>query len=82
MLLDPSKWLSQFMQLTDMRWDFKLFVLVLGLGYILLAWVSENFMFPRLAKILGHVQTWVTRKPKQRKTYKLVLEQMQIQSLQ
>jgi cation-transporting ATPase 13A2 len=59
-----------------MKWDFKLFILVLGAGYISLAWISENFLFPRLAKLLGHLQTWVTRRPKERKIYKLVVEQM------
>jgi cation-transporting P-type ATPase 13A2 len=76
MLFDPSDSLAKFMQLTKMSWDFRSFILVLGVGYIALAWTSENFVLPRLAKYLGILKTSITRKPKQRKAYKLVLEQM------
>jgi cation-transporting ATPase 13A2 len=76
MLFDPSKWLAKFMQLTPMSWDFKSFILVLGIGYIALAWIAENYLLPRLAKYLGFLKTSITRKPKQRKAYKLVLEQI------
>lgn len=76
MLLDPSKWMSSFMQLTDMRWDFKIFILTLGAGYIVLAWSLENYILPRLAKVLGILQTMVSRTPKEKKKYKAVLEQM------
>lgn len=82
MLVDPSKSVSDFMQLTPMQWDFKLFILALGVGYISLSWASENFLFPRLAKAIGVLQTWITKKPKERKKYKLVLEEMQMLSLQ
>jgi len=76
MLLDPSKWMSSFMQLTDMQWDFKVFILTLGVGYIALAWSLENYILPRLAKLIGFLQTKATRSPKQKKKYKAVLEQM------
>ena len=76
MLLDPSKWLAEFMQLTYMSWDFKLFILILGAGYIVSAWVAENYILPRLGKYIGVLQILVTGTPKRRKTYKLVLEQM------
>jgi cation-transporting ATPase 13A2 len=76
MLFDPSPGLVKFMQLTPMDWDFKSFILILGVGYIALAWMSENHLFPRLAKYLGMLNTKITGKPKQRKAYKLVLEQM------
>lgn len=78
MLFDPSPGLASFMQITPMSWDFKTFILVLGMGYIAIAWVSENYVFPRLAKFLGILSTTVTGKPKQRKAYKLVLEQMRL----
>jgi cation-transporting P-type ATPase 13A2 len=76
MLFDPSESVAKFMQLTKMSWDFRSFVLVLGIGYIALAWTSENYLLPRLAKYLGKLKTAVTRKPKQRKAYKVVLEEM------
>lgn len=65
------------MQLTKMTWDFKMFILVLGIGYISVAWTSENYILPRLAKSLGALKTKISQKPKDRKKYKLVLEQMQ-----
>jgi cation-transporting ATPase 13A2 len=77
MLFDPSEWLADFMELTKMSWDFKCFILALGLGYIALAWTSEHYIFPRFAKYIGVLKTWVSRTPKERKAYKTVLEQMQ-----
>ena len=76
MLFDPSESVVNSMQLTKMSWDFRSFILVLGIGYIALAWTSENYFLQRLAKYLGKLKTAVTRKPKQRKAYKTVLEDM------
>ncbi len=76
MLFDPAKAFANFMQLTSMSWDFKSFILLLGVGYITLAWTSENYVFPRLAKYLGLLKISITGKPKQSKQYKLVLEQI------
>jgi len=53
MLLDPSKWLAQFMQLTEMTIDFRIFILILGIGYFGLAWSAEKYVLPRVAKVLG-----------------------------
>lgn len=64
------------MQLTPMSWDFKTFILVLGVGYIAIAWMSEQYLLLRLAKYIGIWKTSITRKPKQRKQYKLVQEEM------
>lgn len=76
MLFDPSKWVAQFMQLTWMSPDFRSFILVLGIGYIAISWTSEQYLLPRFAKYIGMLKTSITRKPKQRKQYKLVLEEM------
>jgi cation-transporting P-type ATPase 13A2 len=76
MLFDPSESVATFMQLTKMSWDFRSFILVLGIGYIALAWTSENYLLPRLARYLGKLKIVVTRRPKQRKAYKIVLEEM------
>ena len=76
MLVDPSTWLANFMQLTKMNADFKAFILALGIGYIGLAWTSEHYIFPRLAKNIGIMKAYVSRKPKERKVYKTVLEHM------
>lgn len=76
MLFDPSEWLSSFMQLTDMSWDFKTFILALGFGYVAVAWTSEHYLLPRLARYLGSLKTRVTRRPKKRKEYKVIFEAM------
>jgi len=77
MLFDPSDWLANFMQLTKMTWDFKTFILILGIGYISVAWTSENYILPRLGKYLGVLKEKISKLPKERKKYKLVLEEMQ-----
>lgn len=82
MLFDPSAWLMDFMQLTDMTWDFRTFILVLGIGYISVAWASENYALPRLAKWLGVFKEKVLKQKKIRKTYKLVAEDMRMLALQ
>ena len=76
MLFDPSEGLTNFMQLTYMTWDFKTFILTLGIGYIALAWMSENYVFPRLSKYIGIFKSKVLGKVKKRKQYKVVLEEM------
>jgi cation-transporting ATPase 13A3/4/5 len=76
LLFDPSKGVAKFMQLTPMSWDFRSFILILGIGYIAIAWISEQYLFPRLARYIEMLKTFITGKPKQRKQYKLVLEQM------
>jgi cation-transporting ATPase 13A2 len=76
MLVDPSPSLAKFMQLTKMGTDFKAFILLLGIGYIALAWTSEHYIFPRLAKYIGILKACITGKPKERKMYKTVLEDM------
>ena len=78
MLLDPAVWLASFMQLTHMTVDFRLFVLVLGCGYFLLAWIGEKYVLPRLVKILGLAKEGLGRFPKQRKAYKVIQEKMRI----
>ncbi|TAQ90389.1 hypothetical protein B7494_g1281 [Chlorociboria aeruginascens] len=76
MVFDPSKWLASFMQLTEMSWDFRSFILLLGASYFALAWAAENYLLPRLAKYLGFLKIFLTKMPKQRKAYKIIMEQM------
>ncbi|KAI9746524.1 MAG: hypothetical protein M1818_000237 [Claussenomyces sp. TS43310] len=78
MLFDPAKWLAKFMQLTEMAPDFKIFILLLGIGYFLLAWLAEKYALPRLAKVIGKGVQKVRKTPKQRKTYKVVQERMRV----
>ena len=77
MLFDPADWLYRFMELTYMTWDFRVFILVLGIGYFFIAWVGEQYIFPRLAKYLGLLRQKMGKK-KERKQYKLIQERMRI----
>jgi cation-transporting ATPase 13A2 len=76
MLFDPAVWLAKFMQLTNMTPDFRVFLLVLGMGYFALAWASEKYVLPKLAKLIGKVVEKVRSTPKQRKQYKIIQEKL------
>jgi cation-transporting ATPase 13A2 len=75
LLLDPAHWLSDFMELTFMSFDFKIFILVLSAIGFALSYLSELFVFPQLAGLIGRVRARMGRK-KKRKEYKIVLEGM------
>lgn len=78
MIVAPAKWVQRWMQLTKTSSDFKLFMIVLGVLYFVIAWSAEKFIFPRLARWVGEVQEAVLRRPKQRKIHKLIQEQMRL----
>lgn len=79
MLFDPGAWLANLMQLTDMSVDFKVFVLLLGLGGLACAWTAERRVFLLLARLLGklHDKLWPHRRKKQ-KEYKRLLKEMRM----
>ena len=75
LLFDPAKWLYKMMELTYMSWDFKLFVLGLGMGGFAIAYMSERFFFPNLARSIGKFKVWLRPKwRKKRKQYKVIQE--------
>lgn len=78
MLFDPAKWVMDQMELTDMDIPFKGFILVLGLGNFVMAWVGEKYVFPWVAREIGRVKEKVGggRWKKQRKAYKQISEGM------
>ncbi|KAK6219620.1 ATPase [Colletotrichum tabaci] len=59
-------------------WDFKIFMIMLGGVYLATAWTSEKYIFQKLARVAGHFKERVLKKPKQRKEYKIILENMQM----
>lgn len=77
MLLDPTEWLSKFMDLTEMSLDFELMLLALaGIGFAI-AYVAERRIFPVMAKLIGRLKkTFRPSHQKSRKRYKLILEEM------
>jgi cation-transporting ATPase 13A3/4/5 len=76
MVASPPGWLSSFMQLTYLSWDFKLFIVGLGVFYLILAWAGEHWAFQPLARLIGRTKQAVLKQPKKRKEYKLIQEQM------
>lgn len=66
------------MQLTYLSVGFETSLLVLATSTFLFAWVAERVLFPHLARFLGHAYTRL--RPghgKQRRQYKVLLEEMQ-----
>jgi cation-transporting ATPase 13A3/4/5 len=76
MVLNPARWLRRLMQLTDMSLDFRLYIVALGLVYLVVAWAGENYVFQRLARAIGHARQAAAKTAKKRKEYKVIAEQM------
>src|SRR5690349_18482689 len=55
MVLFPSEWLKSFMQLLDIPFSFKLFILLMAGLHLLIALGSERVVFPILATKIGQV---------------------------
>jgi len=67
------------MQLTPMTWDFKLFILVLALGWHACATMGERKVFPWVARGIGRGRDWAAPgRRKSRKVYKVLGEEMRI----
>jgi cation-transporting P-type ATPase 13A2 len=79
MILGPAHWVKHLMQLTKISWDFKLYIIGLGMVYVGLAWIGENYVFQPLARTIGRVKAALTKRTKKRKEYKVILEAMRAQ---
>ncbi|KAF9882968.1 hypothetical protein FE257_004372 [Aspergillus nanangensis] len=78
MLLGPSKWVVQLMQLTYISTNFAWWLLGLAICTFLFSYMAEHTIFPKLARGLGHVQlAFRPNHRKQRRQYKVLLEEMQ-----
>jgi cation-transporting ATPase 13A3/4/5 len=64
-----------------MSWDYKSFLVLLGLGYFALTWMYEKFISLRLARFLGAANEWCTGRAKTRKQYKLIQEAMKVDTI-
>ncbi|AEO56383.1 hypothetical protein MYCTH_2301237 [Thermothelomyces thermophilus ATCC 42464] len=76
MVISPPAWLSSFMQLTYLSWDFKLVIIGLGVLYFVLGWAGEHLVFQGLARLIGKLKVSVFKRTKVRKQYKVIQEQM------
>ncbi|GKT85146.1 hypothetical protein Ct61P_02996 [Colletotrichum tofieldiae] len=77
MILGPTHSVRHLMQLTKTSWDFEMFMILLGCVYLATAWTSEKYIFQKLARAAGYIKEQVLKRPKQRKEYKVILENMQ-----
>lgn len=79
MLLDPGAWLSRLMQLTYMAPKFKLYVLLLSIGGLIVAWTGERHAFIFVARWIGKILATVSPMQKsKRKEYKRLLIDMRM----
>jgi cation-transporting ATPase 13A3/4/5 len=78
LVLVTGSWagISGYMELTHLPWDFKFFIIGLGMAYYALAWMGEHFMFQPLARWIGRMKVSLLKKTKTRKQYKVIQEQM------
>jgi cation-transporting ATPase 13A2 len=79
MLFDPSEAVARWMEITFLDTQFKVFVMALGLGNFVTAYVSERYLFPGLSKWIGVLKVKV--RPgwrKERKQYKVIAEAMRM----
>ncbi|KKY29243.1 putative p-type atpase [Phaeomoniella chlamydospora] len=76
MLLDPAEWLARFMELTEISLGFAFILLLLAIIGFIVAYISERYFFPVLAKLIGLAKKkWGgPKRQKQRKEYKILLE--------
>lgn len=73
MLLDPNRWLTSVMQLSDMSLGFKGYILASALGGFAVAVVAERYVFRWIARGVGVVRDmiWPQRR-KKKKLYKQI----------
>ncbi|KAI0840195.1 hypothetical protein F5Y06DRAFT_263921 [Hypoxylon sp. FL0890] len=76
MVFIPAHRVKKLMQLTNIGSSFKITLLVLGIIYLVLAWIGENYIFQKLARWIGLAKLGVTKRAKKRKEYKVILERM------
>lgn len=76
MVFSPSHQVKKIMQLTDISYSFKITLLILGVTYLIISWVGENYLFQKLARGFGLAKLAITKESKKRKEYKVIMERM------
>lgn len=79
MLFDPPEWIIETMQLTFVSRGFAFWLFALAISTFLLSLVAERKFFPILSRTIGHLKTQLRPgTQKQRRQYKVLLDEMQI----
>ena len=76
MVVAPAHWLKKLMELTQMSWGFKMYIIALGIAYMLAGWVFERYLSGRLVRMIGDIKHKMSGTGKKRKAYKVILESM------
>ncbi|KAM3513218.1 hypothetical protein MY11210_003160 [Beauveria gryllotalpidicola] len=72
MISGSSKWLNELMELTKMPWEYRLFLVGLGLLYLGVGWVFERHAATSLSRFFGKIKIAATGNQKQGKQYKKI----------
>lgn len=72
----PGAWVTRTMQLTSMSWHYKMFLVLLGVAYLIISLLFERYLAKVFGKHLGRWKERVTGKRKQRKAYKAIEDEM------
>jgi cation-transporting ATPase 13A2 len=75
MVLGPAHWLLELMEITPISRGFSLFILGLGFVYVSISLFCEAKLFKEIVRYLGHIHRHIFGE-KERKAYKLISEQM------
>ncbi|KAK1240625.1 hypothetical protein MKX07_004653 [Trichoderma sp. CBMAI-0711] len=76
MIAGPPRWLFDLMQLSSMSTSYSFFVILLGVAFLVLAWIYEKMLALPLARFLGAAIKWITGHAKTRKKYKVIQEEL------
>ncbi|KAE8348877.1 hypothetical protein BDV28DRAFT_164004 [Aspergillus coremiiformis] len=77
MLFEPSRLVTNIMQLTFLSKGFTISLFALAVGSFVFSWIAERALFPKLARVLG--RAYILLQPghrKKRRQYKVLLEEM------
>ncbi|KAI0019616.1 hypothetical protein F4780DRAFT_745751 [Xylariomycetidae sp. FL0641] len=76
MVFAPARGVRKLMQLMRITLSYKLTLLGLGIAYLVLAWIAENYIFTKLARGIGRAKLAILHREKKRKEYKVISERM------
>ena len=81
MVFGPARWLRKLMQLTPTSGSFQALIVFLGIAYLVVGWVFERYVSGRLAEGIGRLRLRLSGKPKKRKAYKVIREDLRLRAL-
>lgn len=81
MVFGPARWLNKLMQLTATSLSFQVFIVFLGVLYLVMGWIFERYVSGRIVRVIGTLKQKMSGMPKKRKAYKVIREEMRMQTL-